>query len=300
MTGHAASTPATDGRRVVAFFGNAGAGCYDLAGRLLWQRQLGTFDTELGLASSPVIHRDRVILVCDHDGDRFTSFDSFLICLDVKTGDVVWKSDRPGLLRSWSTPVLVPAGEWPELVVNAQDELRGYDPETGEVLWRVTGMSSWVAPSPVFGRGIVLACSSKDGPTLAVRLGGRGDVTDTHVIWKSPRGAPYVSSPLLDGDFLYVATEQGILTCRDARTGAGKYQQRLEGKFYSSPVSGDGRVYLTNDAGMTFVVATGPQFELLARNSLDEYTLASPAFSGGELFIRTERHLYCVHEQHGE
>jgi outer membrane protein assembly factor BamB len=295
MTGHAAATPVTDGRRVVAFFGNAGVICYDVEGKKLWQRSLGKFDSELGLASSPVLYHHLVILVCDHDGSQATSFDSFLIALDVRTGTVAWKTDRRGLYRSWSTPILVPAGgDRQELVVSAQDQLRGYDPETGKELWRAGGMTGWVAPSPVFGHGLVYATSGKDGPTLAIRPGGKGDVTATHVVWQNRRGGPYVCSPLLYGSYLYVHNEQRLLSCYHALTGKRQYQERMEGKFYASSAAGDGKLYFTNDSGTTFVIKAGPSFERLARNDLGEYTLASPAFSRGELFLRTEQHLYCI------
>jgi outer membrane protein assembly factor BamB len=287
-TGYAAATPGTDGRRVVAFFGNAGAVCYDPDGRLLWRRELGSFDTELGLASSPVLDGGRVFLVCDHDGDRFTSFDSFLIALDLDTGKTLWKTDRPGLFRSWSTPILVPgAGGKTELVVSGQEQLRGYDPETGKELWRAEGLTGWVAPSPVFGHGLVFATSGRDGPTLAVRSGGR-------VVWRQPRGGPYVCSPVLSGDFLYVPDERGIITCYEAATGTLRYRERLGGKFTASPVAGDGKVYCTNEAGTTFVLKAGPHFEVLARNELREDCLASAAVSGGQLFLRTEHHLFCI------
>src|SRR5687768_13438969 len=162
VTGHAAPTPAADAERVVAFFGNAGVVCAGPSGEALWRRSLGEFDSELGIACSPVLHKDLVLVVGDHDGA------SFLAALDAKTGEIRWKTARPGLERSWGTPVLA-AGE---LVVSAQDELRGYDPATGAALWRVAGMSGWVAPSPVFGKGMIFATSGKDGPTLAVRPGG--------------------------------------------------------------------------------------------------------------------------------
>ena len=138
VTGHAAATPATDGKHVVACFGNAGAVCHDFDGKLLWRKSLGTFDSELGLASSPVIFKDRVFLVCDHDGDKFKSFDSYLIALDLATGKTIWKTDRPELFRSWSTPIMVPraAARGLELIVNAQDQLRAYDPETGKQRWQ--------------------------------------------------------------------------------------------------------------------------------------------------------------------
>jgi outer membrane protein assembly factor BamB len=297
MTGHAAATAASDGDRVVAWFGNAGAVCYSLDGDRLWHRRFGEFESELGLASSPVIYRDRVIFVCDHDGDRFSSFDSFLVALDLKTGSIAWKTDRPGLFRSWSTPLLVPGTEnRPELIVNAQDQLRAYDPDTGKQLWQVGGMTGWVTPSPVFGHGLVFACSGKDGPTIAVRPGGNGDVTGSHVFWKDAQGAPYVCSPVLYGEYLYVLNETGIVRCYQATTGKLEYQQRVEGKYFASPVAGDGKVFVTNDGGTTFVLRAGPHFELLSRNSLDDFCLASPALSDGEILIRTERYLYCIVE----
>lgn len=285
LTGHAASTPVTDGTRVVAFFGNAGAVCYDFSGERLWRRRLGEFASELGLASSPILCKDRVILVCDHDGTRFTSFDSFLVALDLKTGETVWKTDRPGLERSWSTPVLVPGGE---LVVNAQDELRGYDPDTGRLLWKAGGMTGWVTPSPVFGKGLIFASSGKDGPVLAVKPAGGA------VAWKEERGGPYVCSPLLYGDHLYVHDETGRLVCRDAGTGEVVYRARLKGKFTASGVAGDGKIYLTNEEGTTFVVKAGKEFSILAENRLDEECLASPAVSRGAILLRTRKHLACV------
>lgn len=297
VTGHAAATPATDGQRVVAFFGNAGAVCYDFEGKPLWRRDLGQFDSELGLASSPIIHEGKVILICDHDGTRFTSFDSFLIAVDCKTGETVWKTERHGLERSWSTPVVVPGlNGKPELIVSAQEHVRAYDPQNGKELWRVAGLTGWVAPSPVFGLGLIFGTSGKNGPVLAVRPGGRGDVTVTHVAWKHENLGPYVCSPLLHGDYLYVHNELGILTCFEAKTGKAQYRERLEGKFTSSGVAGDGKVYLFNEAGAGFVIRTGPRFELLAKNALSEYTVASPAIAHGCLFVRTQKHLWCVRQ----
>jgi outer membrane protein assembly factor BamB len=295
MTGYAAATPVTDGRRVIAFFGNAGVVAYDFQGKQLWHHRLDPFETELGLASSPVLYRDKVILVCDHDGDRFTSFDSFLLALDVRTGKVCWKTSRRGLFRSWSTPLLLPGARGKtELIVNGQEALRAYDPETGKPLWQVTGMSGWVTPSPVFGHGLIFATSGKNGPVMAVRPGGKGDVTASHVAWRVPAGGPYVCSPVLYGDFLYVVTEVGVLSCFEAKTGKRQYRERLAGKFTASPVAGDGKVYMTNEEGTTFVVKAGGRFELLARNALKEYCLASAALVDGRILLRTEKHLYCI------
>jgi outer membrane protein assembly factor BamB len=301
LTGHAAATPATNGECVVAFFGNAGVVCCSMQGQLLWRTDLDDFESELGLASSPVIYQDMVILVCDHDGDRFNSFDSFLIALDLKTGETRWKTERRGLFRSWSTPILVPApvrdnenAESLELIVAGQDKLRAYDPNTGKELWTAEGLTGWVAPSPVFADGLIFAASGKDGLTLAVRPGGRGDVTDTHVVWSERRGAPYVSSPVYYENFVYIANELGVVTCRKSATGEIAWQKRLEGKFFASPIAGDGKVYLPADSGRVYVIAASPSFELLAENNLGEELLASPAVAHGCLFLRTASHLYCV------
>jgi outer membrane protein assembly factor BamB len=281
---------------VVALFGNAGAACYDFAGELRWRWQPGPFDSELGLASSPVLHRGLAILLCDHDGDRFRSFDSFLIALDLETGRVAWKTDRPGLGRSWSTPILVPVDGRTELVVSAQDELRGYDPETGLFLWQARGTTGWVTPSPVFGQGLIFVTSGKDGPTLAVRPGGQGDVTDSRVAWRQERDGPYVCSPVLYGACLYVPHEQGRLTCRGAADGRILYHQRLAGKFIASPVAGDGKLYWTSESGTTWVLRAGREFEILAENRLEDECLASPAIADRALFLRTRHDLYCIRD----
>lgn len=294
MTGHAASTPATDGKCIVACFGNAGAVCYDREGKQLWKRDLGHFQCDLGLASSPWIEGNRVYILCDHDGDSFRTFDSYLTALDLATGETVWKVDRRGLYRSWSSPVLIPTRDGKsELIVNAQDELRAYDPSGGVELWRVLGMAGWVTPTPVPGHGLIFAQSGRDGPVMAVRPGGRGYATATHIAWQRT-GGPYVCSAVLYRDQLYVHNEQGILTCYSARDGELLYRERLAGKFWASSVAGDGKVYITNEEGTTYVLRAGPKYELLATNRLEDYTLASPAIHNGELLIRTEKHLWCI------
>jgi outer membrane protein assembly factor BamB len=285
LTGHAASTPAADGTRVVAVFGNAGVVCAGLGGELLWHRPLGEFDSELGLASSPILHKGLVFVVGDHDGDRATSFDSFLVALDAETGQTVWRTERPGLFRSWSTPIVVADRGREALIVCAQDEVRAYDPGTGRPLWSVPDLTSWVTPSPVFGRGLIVAVSGKNGPMVALRPDGT-------VAWREPRGGPYVCSPLLYGDHVYVHDEQGILVCRDAADGSLLYKARLTGRFTASPVAGDGKLYLTNEEGTTYVVRAGRDFEILSENRLGEETLASPAISRGSIFLRTRRHLF--------
>jgi outer membrane protein assembly factor BamB len=289
LTGYAAATPAADGRHVVAVFGNAGAVCADVSGACLWRRPLGEFDSELGLASSPVLHDELVYIVCDHDGDRTRSFDSYLVALDVRTGDVVWKTPRPGLFRSWSTPIVVGR----ELIVSGQDEVRAYDLRSGRLRWSVGGMSGWVTPSPVAGKGVVVAVSGKDGPTVAIRPDGA-------VAWREERGGPYVCSPVIYRDLLYVCDESGRLICRDAASGREIYRERLRGSFKGSPVAGDGKVYFTNEEGLTTVLQAGSDFLILEENRLDEECLASPAISRGALLIRTRTRLWCIGPPGGE
>jgi outer membrane protein assembly factor BamB len=294
LTGHAAATPVTDGLRVAAFFGNAGIVAYDFSGRQLWRKRFGEFESELGLASSPIFHDGMLIQLCDHDGKFFSTFESFLIALSMQDGSTRWKSGRRGLERSWSTPIVVPAGDERELVVSAQDQLRGYDPASGKLLWQVDATTGWVTPTPVFGHGLIFAQSGKSGPIVAVRPGGRGDVRESHVAWRVETGGPYVCSPLLYGDYLYVHNEGGVLACFHALTGREAYRQRLGGKFIASAVGAEGRLYVTNEAGQTFVVSAGEKFRLLATNALEEVCLASPAIADGDLLVRTQKHLWRI------
>ncbi len=292
VTGHAAATPVTDGERVLAAFGNAGIVAYDFTGKRLWHHAVEGFDTELGLATSPILYRGMVLWTCDHDGDRFTSFDSYLLALDVRTGKVVWKTARPGVGRSWSTPLVVRTAQGTdELIIPAESQLRGYDPTTGKELWHLTGLTPWITPSPVGASGMVYAVSGKNGPVLAVKAGGRGAVKP---VWMKQTGGPYVSSPLLYGDYLYTGDEHGWLTCYEARTGKRIYRERHQAKFTSSPVAGEEKLYFTSESGETYVVAAGPRYRLLAKNALGEEVLASLVFSESNLLIRGSRHLYCI------
>jgi outer membrane protein assembly factor BamB len=277
VTGHAAPTPAGDGRRVVAFFGNAGVVCVDVDGRELWRRPLDEFESELGIASSPVIHGGSVFLVCDHDGA------SYLLALDLADGAVRWRTPRPGLGRSWSTPIVVEG----RLVVSAQDELRAYDPADGRLLWSVAGTAGWVTPSPVFADGRIYATSGKDGPTIATAPDGR-------TLWREERGGPYVCSPVAYRGLLYVFDEAGRMTVRRGEDGALVHRARVGGKFTASPVAGDGKVYATDEEGTTHVVRAGGDFAVIARNALGEEVVASPALRRGSILIRTERRLYRI------
>jgi outer membrane protein assembly factor BamB len=293
---NASPTPTTDGRRIYASFGNKGIMAVDFAGRVVWHRSLGTFDNYHGTAGSPLLYKDRLITFQDHTGG--SSGGAFITALDLETGRSLWRTDRRGSV-GWSTPIAIRAGDHDEIVVSSQREVQAYDPETGRELWRCGGNLYEVIPTPVAGHGLVFCSSGRAGPTLAIRPGGTGDVSGTHVVWTSPRGSPFVPSPLLYGGHLYLINDMAsIVTCLEAATGNVVWQGRLgearrEG-FSASPVAVDGKVFFTNDDGETFVLRSGPQFELLRVNPLNARTLASPALAGGRWYFRTDRELVAI------
>ncbi len=290
--GFASATPATDGTRLYASFGSRGLVALDLNGKILWQRDLGHITNYHGPAGSPLLYRNRVILYQDQ------SSGSFIAAFDARTGDQVWRTARQASV-GWGTPIAVRVGDHDEIIVNGQGRTQAYDPDTGRELWRCSGSSHEVIPTPVVGYGLVFCASGRAGPTLAIRPGGRGDVTGTHVAWTSPRGSPFVPSPLLVGPHLYTVNDMAsIVTAFDAATGKTLWQGRLgvaqrEG-FSASPVAVDGKLFFTNDDGETFVLRAGPTFDLLHVNRIGERTLASPALVDGHWYIRTARNLIAI------
>ena len=296
--GYASATLATDGERVVAFFGSAGLFCYGLSGKPLWHAELGDLDHQWGTASSPVIHGDLVIQLCD------AAAGSYIAAFDKRTGNRVWRTERPSV-GCWSTPVVVEADvagrKRTELVVNGTDGkgadgrlILAYDPRDGHELWRVRGTTQFVTPTPIVGRGLVYCTSGRNGPIFAIRPGGDGDVTDTQVAWKLTRGGPYIPTGLFYRDRLYVVTDFGQVTCYRGDDGEAIWTKRLRGDFSSSLVTADGRIYAISEQGTVYVFTAADQFELLSENDLREQVLATPAIAAGELFIRTAGHLYCI------
>ena len=312
--GFASSTPATDGERVYAFFGSAGMLAVDFDGKSAWHRDLGEFTTQWGTASSPVLFEDMVIVNCDQDGEASRGCGdsvptrSFLVALNKRTGEQVWRVDRSDQPRSWSTPVLVPveavdardaaSSTHIELVLNGGNRVWAYDPRTGEALWNCSGTTQWVTPTVVHGDGLVFAVSGRNGPTLAIRPGGRGDVTSSHVVWQAKKGGPYIPSPILVDGRLTMVNDGGIVTSYDAKTGEQLFQQRIPSSEFSvSLVYGDGKLYITSESGDTFVLSAGSEFRILTTNSLGERSLCTPALAGGRIYLRTERHLWCIGKQ---
>ena len=295
----ASATPTTDGQRVYASFGSHGLAAFDFSGKLLWHQKLGVLRNYHGSAGSPVLYKDRLFIYQDHGGTE--TLRSFVAAFDAKTGAVIWKKDRTATV-GWGTPVVITTGERDELIVNSQRTVDAYDPVTGGELWTARGTMMEVIPTPVVGHGLVFCSSGRQGPTLAIRPGGTGDVTDTHVAWSSPKGSPFVPSPIIHGDLLYMVNDiQSILTVLQAKSGEVVYQARLgepvkEG-FSSSPVAVGDKLFFTNDRGQTFVVQAGREFKLLHVNELKAQVLASPALVDGTWYWRTDTQLLAIGKQ---
>ena len=294
--GHASATPVTDGQMIYASFGRHGLVAFNMDGKIVWHRKFGAIDNYHGPAGSPVLYKDRIFLYQDHQGS--TAQRAFVAAFDAKTGKTLWETPRTETV-GWGTPVVITTGERDELVVNSQRRVAAYDPATGRELWTVRGMTFEVIPTPVVGEGLVFASSGRAGPTYAIRPGGSGDVTATHVAWSTPKGSPFVPSGVVHEGLLYLINDmQSILTVYEAKTGALVYQGRLgvaqrEG-FSASPVVVNGEVFFTNDEGETFVVKVGREFKLLHTNTLGERTLASPALVDGTWYWRTVSSLVAV------
>lgn len=290
----ASASPTTDGELLYAQFGSQGLYAYTLDGQLVWQRDLGAMRTRNGFGegSSPAVAGDLLIVNWDHEDD------SFIVALDKRTGETVWRRERDEV-TSWSTPLVVEIGDRLQAIVAATGKSRGYDARTGEVIWELGGMTVNVVPSPVYGDGLAFLTSGFRGAALqAVRLAeARGELGDTDaVVWSHDRDTPYVPSPVLSGGRLYVLkVNSGILTCFDAASGEVRFQTRLGGieNIYASPVAAAGRVYLAGREGTVLVIADADTYEVLAENQLDEGIDASPAIAGDTLLVRGTKHLYA-------
>jgi outer membrane protein assembly factor BamB len=294
--GYASATAATDGELVYASFGRHGLVAFDFSGKIVWHRQFGVIDNYHGPAGSPVLYKDRVFIYQDANpapGQR-----AFIGAFDKKTGKTLWETPRSETV-GWGTAVVLNTGERDELVVSSQRRVAAYDPASGKELWTARGMTFEVIPTPVVGHGLVIASSGRAGPTMAIRPGGSGDVTATHVAWSSPKGSPFVPSGIIVDDLLYLVNDmQSILTVYEAATGALVYQDRLgvaqRESFSASPVHVNGKIFFTNDEGQTFVVHAGRKFNLLHVNELGARTLASPALVDGTWYWRSGESLLAI------
>ena len=296
----ASGSPITDGEHVYAYFGSRGLYCFDMQGRLQWERDFGQMSKhmEFGEGSSPTLYGNKIIVLWDHEGD------SFLFVLDKKTGKDIWKVDRDEG-TSWATPLVIKVKGKPQIITSATKRVRSYDLDTGKLIWECSGMTSNVIPSPFVVDGIVyLASGFRGNALLAIRLAdAQGDITDTDaIIWSyAGKDTPYTPSGLLYNDKLYVLrSNNGILSCFDAKTGAQIYSgQRMEGmgNLYSSPVAAQGRIYILGHKGIMFVIKAGPTFEILAKNQLNDNFNASPVVIGNVMYLRGYKNIYCIVEE---
>jgi outer membrane protein assembly factor BamB len=289
----ASSSPVTDGATVIAWFGTGQLVALNRAGAILWQRHLatenGAFDIQWGHGSSPVLHGDLVILLCDQPSR------SYLLALDKATGKDRWKADRGKGRASYSTPLVVQGSFGTEIVVNSTERIDAYDAATGAPLWHAGESSRFAVPTPVFHGGIIYASRGyRSGPYMAIKPGGRGDVNASHTVWRVATGAPYVSSLLFYDGLVYMANDVGVLTAVDAATGERVWQERVEGVFSASPVGGGGHVYFVSENGDTVVVKAGRAPQIVGRSALGERSVASPAVANGRIFIRTDKHVFAI------
>jgi outer membrane protein assembly factor BamB len=309
---YASASPVTDGRIVVAWFGSEGVHAFDVNGRPLWAVDLGRVDVgaydipsyEWGPASSPILWNGLVILQCD------TQADSFLLALDAATGRTVWKSDRQEL-PSWGTPTVITSRGHSELVTNAANYVRGYNPRSGEELWRLGGSSKITAPTPILANDLIIVASGRrpERPIFAVRPGARGDLTlrpnqtaGGAVAWSKTGRGSYMPTPLAYRGILYALNNDGIFDAYDIDTGADIFRHRLDpvgSGFSASPVAADGRLYLSNEDGEMLVVAAGREFRLIGTNSMGELLMATPALSNGVMYVRSSSSLFAIGKHRG-
>jgi len=289
----ATPSPVSDGSLVFAWFGTGQIAALDREGAVVWQRHLGKeiapFDIQWGHGSSPTLYDDLLILLCDQPSA------SYLLALDKRTGKDRWKADRGKGRSSYSTPLIVNGPARAEVIVNSSERIDAYDARTGEFLWFTGDANRFPIPSPIVHEGIIYASRGyRSGPYMAIKPGGRGDISATHVAWQVGTGAPYVSSLLYYEGVVYMANDVGVLTAIDAATGQRLWQERVDGVFSASPVAGAGHVYFVSENGETVVLKAGRQPQVIARNGIGARAVASPAISNGQIFIRTDDQLFCI------
>jgi outer membrane protein assembly factor BamB len=295
----ASNSPVTDGKYVYAFFGSRGIYCYDMKGKLIWKKDYGVqmrMRMAFGEGMAPVISGDRLILIFDHEGD------SFMVMLDKNTGKEIWKVNRDEK-SNWAAPLVVDYKGQKQIVVSASNKLRSYDFNLGKVIWECAGLGTNTIPQPVRQDDLIFAMSGYLKPNLmAIRLGREGVLTGTDaIVWSQTRGNSYTPSPVINDNKLYVLTDNGTVSCYNARTGEPYYHQTRLPKTYSfksSPVGANGKLYLASENEDVLVLRMGEKFEVLATNTMtDQIFIATPAISGGEIFLRSQNQLYCIREK---
>jgi outer membrane protein assembly factor BamB len=305
----ASATPATDGQHVVALFGAEGLYCFDMEGNLLWQQNLGLLDAgwfldpdyQWGSASSPIIYKNLVIVQCDRQKD------SFIAAYDVNTGTRVWLTPRPEI-PSWGTPTIYEGKNRAELITNATKQIRGYDALTGKELWHLSPNSEVTVTTPITTHELIFVVNGYPPvrPIYAIRPGATGDISlkegqesSESIAWSKKRGGVYIPTPLIYGDYLYLCSNNGILSCYKVQNGEKLYEERIGqegGAFTASPIAAAEKLYLSSEDGQIYVVKAGPKYELLATNLMNDVCMATPAISEGMIFVRTQHNIFGIGE----
>jgi outer membrane protein assembly factor BamB len=299
---YATPTPVTDGERVYAVFFDGTAVAVDFSGDLVWKSPEVRFFSLHGLGASPLLAEGQLVMPFDgssRDNERvgwkIPWEQAVVLSLDAATGSVRWKGTRGKSRVGHVTPILVDGGA--QIVSAGGDRVQGFNARTGERIWSIYSQGEGVTPSPVVGDGLIFTSSGFEAPTIrAIRLGGKGDVTNSHIVWEQTKGVPVLASPLYVHPHLYTITRDNILHCIEASTGDVVWLRRLSGVHSASPVFADGRIYVLSEEGVTLVLRPGPRYDEVARNSIGETCLASMAVSQGQFYIRSSEHLYCIGE----
>ena len=296
---HASNAPVTDGKNLYAFFGSRGIFCYDLDGKLIWEKDVGVkmrMRNEFGEGTAVVVHNNTLILNFDQETD------SFIVALDKSNGKELWRSKR-NEVSTWATPLVVEHAGRSQVVINATGKIRSYDLQSGKAIWECAGLGLNAIPAPIYHDGIVYSMTGhRDPKLLAIKLGKEGDLTGTDaILWSETRGLSYTPSPVLHDGKLYALTDNGMFSSFDAKTGTPFYHRVRLPKpynFKASPVGANGKIYLATEEGDVVIVKMGEKFEVLATNTLEDQTfIASPVILDGEIFLRGQNTLFCISEK---
>jgi len=292
LNSYASSTPVTDGRKIFVSFLDVDKmfiAAYDFDGNNIWEVHPGVFASMHGYCSSPIIWKDKLIINGDHDGP------SYIVALNRTNGQTIWKIPRPNKTRSYCTPIIRRIDGRNQMILSGTMCVASYDPDTGKQHWIVDGPTEQFVASLVYnGELLFMTCGYPEHYIQAIRPDGHGNVTDTHVLWQKERDCSYVPSPIVFGPYFLIVSDPGIATCFEAKTGKRFWREKLGRHYSASLVSADGLVYFLSDKGIMTVVRPGPELDIVARNELGENTYASPAISNGQIFIRADKHLYCI------
>ena len=292
LNSRSSSTPCSDGERVYVSFldeKHMYAAAYGLDGKKLWEVRPGVFSSRHGYCSSPVLWKDKIIVNGDHDGP------AYLVALDKATGKTLWKTERPNKTRSYCTPLLRSIGGRNQMILSGSLSVASFDPDTGKRHWVIDGPTEQFVASLVYnGDLLFMTCGFPKRFMQAIRPDGSGNVTKTHVAWQTTKGCSYVPSPVAVGPYFLVVADNGVASCFVAKTGERLWMERLPGGHSASLLTANGLVYFLSDGGVMTVVKPGPTFQVVAENVVGENTFASPIVSNGRLYLRGEKHLFCI------